>query len=184
MSVMIPQPAIDTAEMLTVISALAVCEAINTVTGVSPDIKWVNDILVGGKKVCGILTEGSYENGRLKYAIVGIGVNISPPSGGYPTELVEIAGAISDKYSDALRDSIAHEIVSNLEKRVNMNDAEAVYSEYRKRLCMLGHRVKVITPLEEYYACACELERDFSLTVKKDSGEMKNLFSGEISIRI
>ena len=77
------------AAQLTAAAAAAMCEAIREVTGKEPGIKWVNDLLLDGKKVCGILTEASFsmESGVLEYAVLGLGVNVYPPEGGFPKEL-------------------------------------------------------------------------------------------------
>ena len=74
------------------------CEAIEQVTGLNPQIKWVNDVYLNEKKVCGILTEASvdFENGGLNWAVLGIGINIAVPEEGFPEEIRSIAGAIFD----------------------------------------------------------------------------------------
>ena len=80
---------------ITTTAAVAVCEAIEQVTGLNPQIKWVNDIYLNEKKVCGILTEASvdFENGGLNWAVLGIGINIAVPKEGFPEEIRSIAGA-------------------------------------------------------------------------------------------
>ena len=87
---------------ITTMAAVAMCEAIETVSDEKAEIKWVNDIFVRGEKVCGILTEGSFnlESGLLDYAVLGIGINIYQPKDGFPNELSSIAGAVfSEKQS-------------------------------------------------------------------------------------
>ena len=83
---------------ITTTAAVAVCEAIEQVTGLNPQIKWVNDVYLNEKKVCGILTEASvdFENGGLNWAVLGIGINIAVPEEGFPEEIRSIAGAIFD----------------------------------------------------------------------------------------
>ena len=79
---------------ITTTAAVAVCEAIEQVTGLNPQIKWVNDVYLNEKKVCGILTEASvdFENGGLNWAVLGIGINIAVPEEGFPEEIRSIAG--------------------------------------------------------------------------------------------
>ena len=81
---------------LTTMAAVAVCEAIEKISGEDAGIKWVNDIYVRGRKVCGILTEASFslESGMLDYAVLGIGMNVYEPEGGFPEELADVAGAV------------------------------------------------------------------------------------------
>lgn len=73
--------------------------AIEETTGKKAGIKWVNDIFIDGKKVCGILTEASFslESGGFDYAILGIGINVYSPAGGFPPEIAGVAGAILDE---------------------------------------------------------------------------------------
>ena len=80
----------------TTMAAVAACEAIEKVSHRSPQIKWVNDIYIDGKKVSGILTEASVslENGSLEYVLLGIGINVYPPEKGFPQELRETAGSV------------------------------------------------------------------------------------------
>ena len=87
----------DQAVRFTTVAAVAVSEAIETVAGRSATVKWVNDIYVGGRKACGILTEASFnpEDGTLDYAVVGIGINVYEPQGGFPEEIKDRAGALA-----------------------------------------------------------------------------------------
>lgn len=80
---------------ITTAAAVAAAEAIEELFGSKTLIKWVNDIYIYNKKVCGILTEGSINTeGRLDFAILGIGINISEPTGGFPEDIADIAGAV------------------------------------------------------------------------------------------
>ena len=100
---------------LTPMAAVATAEAIEDMVGHKVDIKWVNDIYLDQKKVCGILTEGSVDptSGRLAYAVIGIGVNITPPDGGFPEEIRQVAGAILPASDDAegVRDALVEKIL-------------------------------------------------------------------------
>ncbi len=89
----------DQALFLTTSAAVATAKAIEDVSNKKADIKWVNDIYIEGKKVCGILTEAAFniETSKLDYAIVGIGINVCPPEGGFPEDISEIATAIFEK---------------------------------------------------------------------------------------
>ena len=101
-------PAAD-AVRITACAAVAAAEAIEEVSGRRTAVKWVNDILLDGRKVCGILTEGSVDplTGLLRYAVVGIGVNITPPPDGFPPELRTVAGAVCERNEPGLRCRLA-----------------------------------------------------------------------------
>ena len=95
------RPKVPAAEAMsmTACAAVAVSRTIEELTGRSTRIKWVNDILIGQKKVCGILTEAGIdgETGMLRYAVIGVGINVREPEGGFPPEIAGIAGAVLDR---------------------------------------------------------------------------------------
>ncbi|MBQ8381055.1 MAG: biotin--[Clostridia bacterium] len=170
--------------LLTVFAAVCVCDTVFETAGIRPGIKWVNDVLISGKKLSGILTEGAFDEiGRLKYAVVGIGVNLYDI--GFPPEISDIAvsleGAVGKRvgYSDfALR----------LCKRLSSFDPSEndIYIEkYREYSAVLGKEVRVLDPGGEYLAAVVAINQDGSLTViPKGSGEERRVFSGEISIKL
>ena len=97
MSVLLrPRFSADAALSITTAAAVAVARAIDDVTGERAMIKWVNDVYFHGRKVCGILTEASvdFENSGLHYAVLGMGVNLTEPEGGFPGEVAQVAGAL------------------------------------------------------------------------------------------
>ena len=93
----------DQAVKYTTVAAVAVCRAIETAAGRKASIKWVNDVYVGGRKACGILTEASFnpEDGTLDYAVVGIVINVYEPQGGFPEDIRDRAGALAGPVSNA-----------------------------------------------------------------------------------
>ena len=86
----------DKAFFITAGAAVSVVRAIKKVCGIEAGIKWINDIMLNGKKICGILTEAvtDFESGSLQYAVMGLGVNISRPKGGFPSEISDIASSL------------------------------------------------------------------------------------------
>lgn len=173
---------------LTPVAAVATAEAIEGMIGHKVDIKWVNDIYLNGKKVCGILTEGAIKPGtqRLQYAVVGIGVNITPPEGGFPDEIEHIAGAILPKSDDAgaVRDALAEQIVSGM---IGLLDADpaSVREEYRSRLMLRNRSVIVHTAdsSSSRPATSVDIDEDYRLIVRYDDGTQEHIDSGEVSIR-
>lgn len=93
-----PDLPVDACLKITTAAAVAVARAIEKVSAKTAKIKWVNDIYIRDRKVCGILTEGAFESetGRLKYAVLGVGVNVATPKVGFPPEIAETAGALFD----------------------------------------------------------------------------------------
>ena len=172
---------------ITACAAVAVAEAIEELTGCRAEIKWVNDVLVDGKKVCGILTEGSIdcESGLMHYAIVGIGINIRPPEGDFPAELRQIAGALpAAPDGEDLRCRLAAAVLDRLMDLYEQLPEGDCYEAYKSRSCLIGRQINIL-PLEgePVPATAIDVERDFSLRVRLTDGTEKCLSSGEVSVR-
>ena len=183
---------------ITTAAAVSVCRAIESVCGRSCGIKWVNDIYSEGKKLCGILTEGSLVQNSydLDYAILGIGVNIEEPKNGFPPEIAGIAGAIY-KYGEKSPEDIletraylAAEIINNFSKVYTESICgktptdEAFINEYRSRSVLNGKRIEIIRGNDSVGGRAIEINPDCSLTVETDDGEILSLTYGEVRIKI
>lgn len=171
------------APIVTTATAVAVCNAVSTVCQKELSIKWINDLFFKGKKVCGILTEAStdFESGNVEYIIIGIGLNLITPKDGFPKEISDIAGAISDTPIDKSR--LSAEILTQITDLISNIDKRTFIIDYKKRLFVLGEKIKVITPISEYDAEAIDIDDNAQLIVKTDNGEIKTLNAGEIRIR-
>lgn len=167
---------------ITTCAAVAVSEAIDSVAGVSSHIKWVNDVYLNGKKVCGILTEASvdFESGGLHYAVCGIGVNITTSS--FSDELSKIAGCISSKKED-LRSELAAEIIKRFFAYYDELEQLTFLDEYRKRSFLIGKRVGFIMNNKEYSGIAEDIDEKARLVVRLDSGDSIPLSSGEVQLK-
>lgn len=171
--------------LLTTAAAVCVAEAIEIVSDKQAQIKWVNDIFIEGKKVSGILTEASFgmESGRLDYVIVGIGINVFAPGGGFPEEIGNIATAVLEQEQPNIRNRLAAEVLNRLLRRYqNLSDLEYV-EEYKKRCFVLGREITVIEPNRQYRATAVDLDDRCRLKIRTEDGAESLLSSGEISIR-
>jgi len=176
------------ATRLTACAAVAVAEAIEALSGREAQIKWVNDIFVGGRKVCGILTEASVdcESGMMHYVIVGIGVNTHVPDGDFPEELRGIAGAaFGAEPVPELRCRLAAEILDRLSDYALDPAAPKVFEGYRKRSLVLGKDIHILSPgREPEPAVAVDLGEDYSLLVRLADGSTRRLNSGEVSVKL
>lgn len=181
-----PKISSEEALFLTTAAAVAVSEAIETLTGREAQIKWVNDIFCGGKKVCGILTEASFdlESGVPDYAIVGMGINITEPEGGFPEEIKDVAGAIFDKTppGDA-KCALAALVLKNFKKYYETLAERNFLEGYKSRSLVVGREIMIIQGDEKRRALALGIEDDCRLRVITDEGE-ELLSTGEISIRL
>ena len=174
------------AAQLTAAAAAAMCEAIREVTGKEPGIKWVNDLLLDGKKVCGILTEASFsmESGVLEYAVLGLGVNVYPPEGGFPKELGEIAGAVLDTPGEDVRNRLAGEFLNRFLEGYAHPEDRSFLEIYRRRSVAVGREVTVLSGGHERRAFAFGVDDDCRLLVRYDNGTEQALSYGEIRIAI
>jgi len=175
---------------ITAAAAAAVSRAIDKVGKRRTAIKWVNDILIDGKKVCGILTEGilSLETGRLDSAVLGIGINVAPPKDGWPEFIKDTAAAVFPSAAEAAENDAYNRLCSELLD--NFHDIYVKFpdrsfmEEYRKKSLAVGRRISVIKGNSVRPATAIAVGDDASLLVRYDGGEEEHLNSGEISIKL
>lgn len=170
---------------LTAAAASAMCQAMEAVSGVCPQIKWVNDIFLNGKKVCGILTEAAFslETGAPEYVVIGAGVNVYAPKEGFPPELEGIAGGLWEKTVPEGRNKLAAEFLNRFRALYGAADPAAFLEDYRRRSLVIGKDVTVIVGDRETKAHALGIDDGCRLLVRYDSGETESLSYGEVRIR-
>jgi len=181
-----PQKNVADVTLITTAAAVAVAEAIEEMVGRSCDIKWVNDLLLDGKKICGILTEGAFHTSgtSLDYAVLGIGINVSEPHGGFPEEIRRIAGAIVQDPTDGFRNRLAAAILRRFWGYYRNLDEKSHLNAYRKRLAFLGQKVTVIKGEASFLATALAVDGEMRLHVRYEDGRKEALSSGEIAIKL
>lgn len=183
-----PEISAEESLFLTTSAAVATAKAIEDVSEKNAQIKWVNDVFIDNKKVCGILTEGAFnvETNKLDYAIVGIGINICFPEGGFPDEINNIATAIFDKATDSINKRsilIAHLLDYFMEYYKEFHTRDYV-KEYIHRSMLLGKEINIIDGNQNIPAIAVEIDKKCRLKVKLQDGSTRWLSSGEVSIRL
>ncbi len=162
---------------LTVIAAVAVCRAIGRFSDKKTEIKWVNDIFCGGKKVCGILCESlSLTDGKADAAVIGIGINLSTDI--FPDEISHIAGSLALENPD--RNKLAAYIYMEIMYVLGMGK-DAVLHEYETKLFILGKEISFVKNGSCYKGIATGINESGNLLVNVD-GEIVALSSGEISL--
>ena len=181
-----PKIASDDATQITTTAAVAVCEAIELLSDRKAEIKWVNDVFVDGRKVCGILTEGSFgmENGQFEYAVLGTGINVYTPAGGFPEEIRQVAGSV---FASPVPDAKNHMIAAYLDRFLalyrNLGSAQTS-AEYRRRSFVIGKMVTVLAGDRQTPARALDVDEKCHLIVEYEGGRRETLSSGEISIKL
>ncbi len=178
----------EEALFITTAAAVAVARAVEELSGKSTGIKWVNDVFLDGRKICGILTEASLdmESGRLECAICGIGVNLCDPEGGFPEELQGIAGSVfgGESLPADARNRLAAGILNHFSEYYRSLSARPFFDEYVRRSIVVGREITVLGRDKPRRAHALAIDRNCNLRVRYEDGTEGVLSSGEISIRL
>lgn len=174
------------ATCLTAAAAAAMCQAIEAVTGQRPGIKWVNDIFLHGKKVCGILTEAAVglETGTLNYMVLGAGVNLYPPAEGFPEEIQSIAGSVLERSCPEAKNRLVGEFLNRFWDFYSHPECRAYLEDYRARSLAIGRNVTVLSAGKTVSAYAYGIDDDFRLLVRYENGDTEALSYGEIRIQL
>lgn len=172
--------------LITAAAAVAVSEACEALGSDETEIKWVNDVLINGKKVCGILTEGSIDtkSGKFENAIVGIGVNVYHPKGDFCQEIRGVAGAVFDKNTKGLKNRLIAEIIERFMKYYAEIEQKTFLEVYRKRSAVIGKNITVLKGENSFEATAIGIDDNCRLQVKYPDGSEEFLGTGEISVRL
>ena len=176
----------DKASMITLVAAYSVAKVIRETTGLDAKIKWPNDIVVGKKKACGILTEMSMERDYIHHVVVGIGINVNEEK--FPEELEEMATSLKkEKGCLVSRANLLSAILLQFEadylKFLAMEDLRPFLDEYNKILVNKGALVKVLDPKGEFSGIAGGIGADGRLIVFKENGQIEAVYAGEVSVR-
>ena len=179
------QLGLEAISTVTAAAAVLVCRAIEAVSGRRAQIKWVNDVLMEGKKVCGILAEAgpARENGEAAWVVVGIGINITTRD--FPQELRTTAGSVFGENDEptAVQSRLAGELINRLLAPGALTDS-GIFTEYKERLMLIERCVTVHAPAGDYSAVVRGLEADYKLIVEKADGSLERLFYEEVSLRL
>ncbi len=171
---------------ITTMAAVAMCEAIEAVSGRRAQIKWVNDIYMDGRKVCGILTDASFsmESGLLEYAVLGAGINVYRPSGGFPDDIRDIAGTVFDDMQCDVKNRLAAEFLNRFMAYYTGENQCEYIERYRERCFVIGRHITVNYGEKSRDAFALGIDDACRLLVRYDDGTEEYLLSGDISIRL
>ena len=171
---------------ITTMAAVAMCEAIEEVSGQKPAVKWVNDIFLHGKKICGILTEGSFslETGMLEYAVLGLGINVYAPAEGFPQELQNVAGVLLDSPRDDAKNHLAAAFLNRFFCYYYSDSHRQVVAKYREYSMVIGKEILVLQNGIQKKAIARGIDSECRLLVAYEDGTAEKLSYGEISIRL
>lgn len=174
------------APMLTLVMAYSVAKVMCMRGFSNTQIKWPNDLVLSGKKVCGILTEMHLKGTAIDYVVIGVGVNVNTPD--FSEELVDKAtslylecGKLQDK--ESLIVDIVDTFMGEYERFVERGDLAFLQEEYNSILVNRGKEVRVLEPEHEYTAYALGINQTGELVVRLADGTERTVFAGEVSVR-
>ena len=173
---------------LTCAAAVAACNAVTRYCGLRPGIKWTNDLVLGSKKLAGILTELSVNSttGLVEYAVVGIGINCCHDVQDFPPEIRNIATSIAIETGTCVdRNSLCAAMIVALSemRQTLLKEKPQIMQVYRKNCITLGQSVSIVGSGPVRHAKAMDIDPDGGLLVRYDSGESGTITSGEVSVR-
>ncbi len=179
----------DKASMLTLVMALSVADAIAEKTNLPAGIKWPNDVVVHGKKVCGILTEMNVESDYIQYVVIGVGINVNNAAPEeFPEEIrdkatsLKIESGMTISRAELLERVLVH-FEKNYDTFVRTLDLSLLMEAYEARLLNLGREVEVLDPRGAYTGVARGINGTGELLVETENGEMIEVYAGEVSVR-
>lgn len=177
-----PQVPIAQVSRVTLVTAVAVAEAVRRQTGIKPEIKWPNDLLIGSRKLVGILTELNAELDRVNYVVVGIGMNVNSARAHLPANSTSLAEELGEPVD---RIALARALLTELDRcygRFLEEGLEGLLGEWRSFAGFLGRRIRVALPGRTVDGQAMDVDSTGALLVRTDTGIIESVSSGEVLI--
>lgn len=176
------------ASKITLIGAASVYKALESMGFRECKIKWPNDLIINNKKVCGILTEMSGELNKVNYIVMGIGLNVNIDQNDFPEELKHIATSLKIEKGEMIdRKKLLGEILNNLEtyydEFIHSNSIDTTIDICKKNSILLGSEIQCIDRNNIFNAKAIDINPEGELVIQLKDGSIKNIISGEVSIR-
>jgi BirA family biotin operon repressor/biotin-[acetyl-CoA-carboxylase] ligase len=179
-----PEVPIHCAPQLTLLTAVALCRSLRRVTGLPIGIKWPNDLLVGDRKISGILLESAAEDERLKYIVAGIGISVNLTEADYPEEVLAKAVSLRVAAGRVLnRTEMIADFLSEWEQLYELFLKEGfrpIATLWESMAVSLGRKVKLTTPQGELTGIPESLDDSGAIRVRRDDGSLVTIFSAEM----
>ncbi|MGQ9585358.1 MAG: biotin--[acetyl-CoA-carboxylase] ligase [Anaerolineae bacterium] len=185
-----PLPTIQT-HQLTMLCSLAACDAVTAHTGLVPALKWPNDLLLGGKKLGGVLTESAFVGGRLEHAVVGMGLNVNvrfdvrlwdPDAQGLTSLQGQATSLLLHLGQPVDRTLLLQTLLERADFRYSrLQEGERFHEEWSRRLATLGQRVRVETGTERLEGVAEGVDVNGSLLLRLAEGSLRRILAGDVT---
>ena len=180
-----PKHSVNHTLLITPLAAVCCARAIEKVSSLSAKIKWVNDIYVNNKKVCGVLAQ-SYigEKGSIEGCILGMGINVYPPKNDFPQDIKDKAGYLFNNKEKHLREKLIAQVLNEFTLLYKNIEEKNFYDEYCSRSFLAGKTVEIVTPSKSTDVTVLGIDSDFHLMVRLPDKSIAHLDSGEVRLKI
>ncbi len=177
----------QSATQITIASATAVVRALKKSTGLQCDVKWPNDILIGGRKLCGILTEMAAELESIKHVVLGIGLNVNFQETDFPPEIRPIATSLQAETGRSFRRcDIAAALLTELDydyRRILQGDFEAIANDWEAACTTIGHNIEIVSGPRTVSGRAESLDNEGALLLRTQHGRLERIIGGDVTLR-
>jgi BirA family biotin operon repressor/biotin-[acetyl-CoA-carboxylase] ligase len=167
------------------LAGVSVCEAVENFIGLKPGVKWPNDLLLNGRKFCGILSEVEFENSTIKFIILGIGINVNHKSYEFPAEFREQATSLRIESGLTIdRAQLLAEVIWQLEQNytaMKQQGFEGIVNKWKKRCPQMGKEVSIVQDDKKYQGIFEELNDEGCLLLRTKDNELKKIVAGDIT---
>ena len=173
------KPDIVSLPYLIMVASLAAARSIFNVTRQKAQIKWPNDVLIGGKKVCGILIENELKGNKVDFSVIGIGINTNPKVV-ENTEIIETATSLDD----TVRVELIQALLTEFENLYStLPDGKAIFDKWRNRLVTIGKKVKATWGPEVITGIAEDVDETGALTIRGEDGKLTKVVAGDVTLK-
>lgn len=185
MSVLLqPELPAENAPLITFCAALAMTRALRSLTSLDARIKWPNDVILAGRKVCGVLLEAGFAPDGRQFVVIGTGLNVR--SGAYPQELSDRAIALDELCTPPSRSQLIAAYLNELENAIDAIKSgcfSGISKPYHDYSCTLGSEVQVLAPDETFTGIALDVDDTGALLVRTSDGSIRRVLAGDVSVR-
>lgn len=176
----------DQVTQLTIASATALTRAIRHQVDLRPEIKWPNDVLIGGKKVAGVLTELSAELDTIKYVVLGIGIDVNLSASDFPPEIRKLATSLRiERGQPVQRPALASAILRELDhdyRRATGQDFDSLANEWEEQCTTIGHEVQIQVGTRKIRGRAESLDSSGALLLRTHHGHLERIIGGDVTL--
>lgn len=179
------RPSLAELRGLTMVASLATVRAVEESTGLEPLIKWPNDVLIRGKKVCGILIDSELQGEEVQAAVIGLGLNVNLE----PAAFAEIANTATSLSAELGREvsrlEVLRRILVHVERYyLTLRSGESLHAEWRDLLDTLGKQIKVRSGNQIEEGLATDVDSEGSLILKRADGTLVTIVAGDVTLRV